>query len=78
MWTFKVSYIHIHISYIMKMFMYVSLCKVIACVRAGINLIMFIYLSKKTSSISYKILPMRVLYTNPCRGAIITSYVDAH
>ena len=32
---------------------------------------------KKTHSISYKILQMRVLYTNPCRDVIVPSYVDA-
>ena len=36
------------------------------------------FFSKKTPSISYKILQMRVLYTNPCRDAIIPSYVDPH
>ena len=33
---------------------------------------------KKTPSISYKILQMRLLCTNPCRDAIVPSYVDAH
>ena len=38
-----------------------------------------IYISKnKAPSISYKILHMRVLYTNPCRDTIVPSYVDAH
>ena len=36
------------------------------------------FFSKKTPSISYKILQMRVLYTNPCRDTIVPSYVDAH
>ena len=33
---------------------------------------------KKTSSISYKNLQMRLVCTNPCRGAIVPSYMDAH
>ena len=36
------------------------------------------FFPKKTHSISYKILEMTVLYTNPCRDAIVPSYVDAH
>ena len=38
----------------------------------------FLFFSKNTPSISYKILQMRVLYTNPCRDAIFPYYVDAH
>ena len=36
------------------------------------------FFQRKTPSISYKILQMRVLYTNPCRDTIVPSYVDAH
>ena len=36
------------------------------------------FFPQKTPSISYKILQMRVLYTNPCREAIVPFYVDAH
>ena len=36
------------------------------------------FLQKKTPSISYKIIQMGVLYTNPYRDAIVPSYVDAH
>ena len=36
------------------------------------------YFPQKTLSISYKILQMRVLYTNPYRDTIVPSYVDAH
>ena len=35
------------------------------------NIILFFFSKKKTPSISYKILQMRVLYTNPCRDAIV-------
>ena len=38
----------------------------------------FFSFSRKTHSISYKILQMRLLCTNPCRDAIVPSYVDAH
>ena len=38
----------------------------------------FLFFPKKTNSISYKILQMRVLYTNPCIDTIVPSYVDAH
>ena len=38
----------------------------------------FVFFSKKTPSISYKILQMRLAYTNPCRDTIGPSYVDAH
>ena len=43
--------------------------------------IVIIYLfifQKKTPSISYKILQMRLVCTNPWRDAIVPSYVDAH
>ena len=40
--------------------------------------IYFIFFPKKTPSISYKNLHMRVLYINPCRDVIVPSYVDAH
>ena len=33
---------------------------------------------QKTSSISYKILQMRMLYTNPRRDAVVPSYIEAH
>ena len=36
------------------------------------------FFNNKTPSISYTILQMRVLYTNPCRDVIVPSYVDAH
>ena len=32
----------------------------------------------KTPSISYKTLQLRMLYTNPRRDLIVTSYVEAH
>ena len=38
----------------------------------------FFFFPKKTPSITYKILRMRLLCTNPCRDAIVLSYVDAH
>ena len=40
--------------------------------------VIFIFFSKKTPSISYKILHMRLLYINPCRDVIVRSYVDVH
>ena len=36
------------------------------------------FFPKTTLSISYKILQMRVLYTNPCRDMIVPSYVKPH
>ena len=36
------------------------------------------FFSKKNPSISYRILHMRLLCTNPWRGAIVPSYADAH
>ena len=44
----------------------------------GFNQEICFFFPKKTPSISYKILQMRLLYTNPYRDAIVPSYVDAH
>ena len=58
-------------------------CRLICHIWFPKMIIKTIYLSiyifaKKLRSISYKILQLRVLYTNPCRDAIVPSYVDAH
>ena len=41
-------------------------------------LYMFFFSQKKTPSISYKILQIRLVCTNLCRDTIVPSYVDAH
>ena len=42
------------------------------------SVIKLFFFQNKTLSIGYKILHMRLLYTNPCRDAIVPSYVDVH
>ena len=38
----------------------------------------FFFFQKKLFPLVFEILQMRLLCTNPCRDAIVPSYVDAH
>ena len=52
-----------------RLYIYTYLC---------VSILASICFFQKITPISYKILQMRLLFTNPCRDAIVTSYVDAH
>ena len=43
-----------------------------------VNIQILFFFSKKTPSISYKNLQMRLLCSNPCRDAIVPSYVHTY
>ena len=52
-----------------RLYIYTYLC---------VSILASICFFQKITPISYKILQMRLLFPNPCRDAIVTSYVDAH